>query len=473
MDEDGTDFSFMASVGPPNYKQIKKYVLWWLPSSFVSLVLVGIADTVTRYRYGEIIGPIPTVVFALPPLVFGGYLAARTLRRFTVGIAHDGLTVNGRIVAFGDASLGRWQVLQRYGDMTAGTALHLRSRNRHFVLGGRDHRLANDVRLEADPVDRVDAWMWDSDFAELVTKIPGLDVGGPAPGEPLRCLLFRRPTSGKVAPTPSRTIDVGADTITIINPDTDAPVAAVSPTEVAATPAEWTRPERNAATWPVLVARIPGSQALSMTCLDGPRFSFRPRSAYRFSWHDEAPEKQDPAYLVSAADWLTLVEELGLAPLLQDSARTGTRSRKPARSRARIVSVLGSICVLAGLGLALAGVDHMREYQDGTPTTATIDRCDHETCYARWTVGGVSQTSEIIGQLPSGHDLVGSQVEVHVTSGDSKSGPYYDAYTASEASPNSALLFAGLFAFATGVVSWWSARRKIKTGRWPWSRRRS
>jgi hypothetical protein len=59
VDKDDPERWFMASVGPPNYKQIKKYVLWWWSSWFVSLVLVGIAETVTRYRYEEIIGPIP------------------------------------------------------------------------------------------------------------------------------------------------------------------------------------------------------------------------------------------------------------------------------------------------------------------------------------------------------------------------------------------------------------------------------
>ncbi len=348
MDEADPERWFTASVGPLNLP-VNRYVLGWFGSFAASLVLVGIVDTVTRYRYALIIGLIPGALLVLPPLVFGGYLAVRRLRKFTIGVAHDGLTVNGRRFAFGDARLGRWQVLQFYGDMAAGTALCLRSGSRRFVLGGRDYRVPAAVRLEADPVNRVDAWVWDSDFAELLTQIPGLDAGGPAPGETLRCLLFRRPARGKVNPKPSLAVDLSADTITVINPDTEASVATCAVTEVVATPAVWIRPERYAATWPVLVVRIPGSQVLSMTCLDGNRLTLSTNRAHRFSWGGELPEKHEPGYLVSAADWLTLVEKVGLAPLLQDGARTATGSRKARADRGAVRTASGHFVTGPGL----------------------------------------------------------------------------------------------------------------------------
>jgi len=44
----------------------------------------------------------------------------------------------------------------------------------------------------------------------------------------------------------------------------------------------------------------------------------------RFSWSANVPITNDPpAYVVSAADWLTLVEKSGLAAHLEDSAKHG------------------------------------------------------------------------------------------------------------------------------------------------------
>ncbi len=213
--------------------------------------------------------------------------------------------------------------------MTTGTALHLRSGDHRFVLGGRDHRIAANAGLEAEPVGIVDVWIWAPDFAELLTMIgsrSGLDVGGPVPAEPTRCLLFQKPSSKAVALKPSRAIDVGSDAIVVVNPETNARVASASLAQVTATPAEWTFRGQISTTMPVLVLRGPGVQPLSIGCLDGigvqgPRFSFNRRGQYRFLWRGEVPKEKEPAYWVSGADWLTLVEELGLTSQLEDTAR--------------------------------------------------------------------------------------------------------------------------------------------------------
>ena len=60
---------------------------------------------------------------------------------------------------------------------------------------------------------------------------------------------------------------------------------------------------------------IPGTQPLTIGCRD---FSGLKR---RFSWGSNVPVSNDPpAYAVSAADWLTLTEKLGLAQYLEDAA---------------------------------------------------------------------------------------------------------------------------------------------------------
>ena len=44
----------------------------------------------------------------------------------------------------------------------------------------------------------------------------------------------------------------------------------------------------------------------------------------RFSWSGQVRIVNDPpTYILSAADWLTLVEKFGLAANLDDAARTG------------------------------------------------------------------------------------------------------------------------------------------------------
>jgi hypothetical protein len=42
-------------------------------------------------------------------------------------------------------------------------------------------------------------------------------------------------------------------------------------------------------------------------------------SASRFEWRGDVHREKSPDYLVSGADWLTLVEAFGLAPRLLES----------------------------------------------------------------------------------------------------------------------------------------------------------
>jgi hypothetical protein len=134
-----------------------------------------------------------------------------------------------------------------------------------------------------------------------------------------------------------------------------------------------------------------------------------------------------------------------------------------------VVTLCGALLVLYGAVVA---------YENrGTPTTATIDQCvphvvgqnleghqeaDYETCYGRWSVGGVSQTGPIGGRFHGDHPI-GSHMDVHVRGGHAYTPPGASLYV---------MMFVGLFLVVTGLVLYWSARRKDKTGSWPWSRRR-
>jgi hypothetical protein len=275
-------------------------------------------------------------------------------RTITMCVTSDGLTCGQRpddVLSFSDAQLGRWTL---YRSTTVGTALHLQRETaaqgasapysprlssflgvdpHRFVLGGRDHRIATGTRLEAPPVDSVDAWLWASDFDELLTTVDrrcGLDVSRPAPGEPTRCLLISNSGFDALNPKPSLAIDVGADAISVIDPNTNAPIASASLAQVTATPANYTRsgsfPARFKISVPVLLVRGPGLQPLSIGCPDGPglrgpSFSWRGDGEYRFSWRDKVQREDATPYWVSGADWLALVEKFGLTSQLEDKAR--------------------------------------------------------------------------------------------------------------------------------------------------------
>lgn len=279
-------------------------------------------------------GPIAIMVLLLfvVPLGVGGYFWRQSRRKFLIGATSDGLTVNkwpGDVFSVVDAKLGPW--------VTTGVALHLQSGSHRFLLGGRDRRIAPTTRLDAPAVPAVDVWLWGSEFDELLAiggRRSGLDVRGPAPGEPTRCLLFPRSAQHLVSSSelredrrlgrsrshhwqPSLAIDVDNDAIRVIDLNSNALSASASLARVTATPVTYSYIEGSSdmshqVTMPGLVVGVPGLQPLSIGYND----------RRRFSWRGNVPvEKHDAAYAVSEADWLTLVEEFGLAPYREDKAR--------------------------------------------------------------------------------------------------------------------------------------------------------
>jgi hypothetical protein len=120
------------------------------------------------------------------------YYHLHNSQKIVVSVTADAVTINkrpGDVYAFSDARFGRWA----YGDRVMGTALHLHSSARQFVLGGRDHRVGEGTRLDESPVMGVDAWLPADQFDELLAMVgprSGLDVHPTAPGGPVRCLLF-------------------------------------------------------------------------------------------------------------------------------------------------------------------------------------------------------------------------------------------------------------------------------------------
>jgi hypothetical protein len=282
--------------------------------------------------------------------VYGWYWWSRR-RKIIVSVTSDGLTANtrpGDVYSFNEAKLGTWG---QTGGATMGTALHLQSGPRRFILGGRDRRVVAGTRLDAPDVGYglevdVDAWLSASDFEEILTVVgrrSGLDIRPPAPGEPTRCLLFANALLvQEIGPFAFRkrerfmrslsqsrlAIDVGPDTIRVIDPNTNALIASTSPAHVTATPVTYRPTQRHwfpsvgnvisdAATnyWskaPGMRVSIPGMAPLTIGCRDTVSGLDQ-----RFSWPDDVPSEHARSdYEVSGTDWLTLVEKFGLAPYL-------------------------------------------------------------------------------------------------------------------------------------------------------------
>jgi hypothetical protein len=235
-----------------------------------------------------------------------GLSISKNRRQLTIGVTAGGLLLEektGGVFEFGDMQLGPW-IAPMYGS-SLGTALHLCSGRRRFVVGGEYHRAPPRTRFDAPPVRTVDAQMSAADFQALLTRIGpacGLDVRAPAPDEPIRCLLL--PNAARFFSTarfgitqqPRLAIDVGKDAIWVVDLATNALIASAWAAQVTVTPAMRIARARGQTTMPALIVQVPGCPSLTIGSPDP-----------RFSWPRGVEEVGPPEYVVSGADWRTLV----------------------------------------------------------------------------------------------------------------------------------------------------------------------
>ncbi|WP_068188425.1 hypothetical protein [Mycobacterium sp. UM_CSW] len=274
-----------------------------------------------------------------------------------IDVTRDALTVSkrpGDVYPFAGAQLGVWGIS---GGMTMGTTLHLHCGGRRFILGGRDYRVAAGTRLEAPdagyglPLD-VDAWVSASDFGEILALSghQAAQAGASSAAGPVRCLLFPSPLAIQQmgafavrrkqqllnsANHPRLAIDVDADAIRVVDPNTNALHASVQMAQVTATPETYQfrygglgfgSPDQivgrmfergmasSLSTTPVLVLGVPGAPPLTIGCRDTIG-----GLDMRFSWPRDVRQRvnEPPEFSVSGGDFLLLVEKFGLAPYLQ------------------------------------------------------------------------------------------------------------------------------------------------------------
>ena len=315
-DESAATRQFVAASGAveSRVKQTSLIATGWL-AAFIALFFVVHGGTAI----------VIAVLLLLLGLGWAAFDFRRWRRKIVITATNDGLTVNlrrGDVFSVDEAALGIW--------LTKGVALHLRSGSRDFVLGGRDRRISAATRLDAPPVQTVDAWLWDHDFDELLAVSGG--QRGPGPGESTRCLLYTDPAvAGEVSSfairkhiqikkdtwRPQLAIDISKDAVRVIDPDSNTDEASASLAQVTAAPVTFhTDSGSEAPTWATtttgLIVRVPGLDPLRIGCRDAIRMD------RRFWWRADAPvDGGRAAYVVSGGDWLTLVDTFGLSPLLE------------------------------------------------------------------------------------------------------------------------------------------------------------
>jgi hypothetical protein len=239
-------------------------------------------------------------------------------KKLRIGVNGEGLTINegaGGVFPLVGAKLGEWYA-PGFGT-TGGVALHVGDGRHRFVLGGRDHRIDPGMRLDAPPVRSIDAWLSASDFDALLTMLgprSELGGGGAAPGGPICCLLFENSTLFRTLdslrgrrPQPKVALELDGDVIRLTDVATRALIVWAVLSQVTASPGKHTFPGPQRITWPTLDVRVPGLRRILIANPEG----------RRFSWHDRVPRLPSPDFVVSAADWLTLVQKFGLEPLLE------------------------------------------------------------------------------------------------------------------------------------------------------------
>jgi hypothetical protein len=354
-DESTASRHFVASYSV--YSPIWEKITGKRASIYIQAGFWAIVVLVVLYMVGPMFGlhvgaPIPgkviAVGFMVGLLVLSAVIGAnfwwRWRRKYHIAVGGGGLTIDNRrggVYSFADAQLSLW--------VNMGVALHLHRGGHRFLLGGRDRRVGPATQLDAPPVQLVDAWLSESDFDELLSlsgRWSGSAARGPAAGGPARCLLY--PNSlliQKMGPfafgkkqrltqslaQPQLFIDVDDHTIRMVDPNSNALTASASLAQVTATPATYTlgghafpsaenfasdaAGEYVSAT-PLMTVSVPGMRPLTIGCRNFEGFK------RRFSWGGGVPVCTDPpAYEISPADWLTLVEKLGLASHLQDTAK--------------------------------------------------------------------------------------------------------------------------------------------------------
>ena len=163
-------------------------------------------------------------------------------------------------------------------------------------------------------------------------------------------------TFSKAPPTPPPLVlDMGMkDAIRVIDTKTNALIASASVAQVTATPARHRSAMSDDDPWhtdPLLVVAVPGLQPLRIRPSPMKYGMLYTQGDYRYTWRDifggtDQPAFADqPAYAVTEAEWLALVEKFGLSSRIGDDYGSGEMARRDRRDM--IKALVGiALCLL-------------------------------------------------------------------------------------------------------------------------------
>ncbi|GAB3033003.1 hypothetical protein MBOU_28440 [Mycobacterium bourgelatii] len=283
---------------------------------FVPMFIISAQAAQSDSQIYEIVGATVRPLFLLLALLVSGGMAysywKRQRSKIIIDVTSDGLLVSsrpGEVFLFRHAQLGPWSFWQ-----SMGSALHLQCGPNRFVLGGRDHRLSGGSTVA--PTKDVDAWIWATEFDELLATA-GLreesgtaefasdqqGVNAPESGGRTRCALFPNPEMVSVQPfwapwrvsrmaksfmspnQPSLAVDLGPNEMRVVDLTTNEVQASAWLTQVTVVPEFYLLLRPFIFMWfyrffpyaylknlqwtsPVLVVYLPGLAPLSIGCRD-------------------------------------------------------------------------------------------------------------------------------------------------------------------------------------------------------------
>ena len=315
-------------------------------------------------------------VILVSVVAYGGFLAyAFKPQPLLVDLWPDRVVLDeGRrgVFPLSSARLGVWQ-LPMYG-VAAGTALHLSDGAQPFCLGGRDHRPHPALRLDAPPVEKVDAYVTPAELDAILASLPSLG-GHPSPAgfapppvpAVVRCMLTpnRGSMKGGLSTALPWFLAMGvASVLGVVAGALDAPsspgviaalMVVIGLVLVAGLVGTVVRSMRRPT--PALVVQL---EAEGLRLLDAKtgasvtaaryvhvqglpaQHTYSGRSSYtmpmlvllvpgtkpltlgipdfRYSWLGDVRKEGAAEYVVGGADWLTLVERFGVRHLLKVGA---------------------------------------------------------------------------------------------------------------------------------------------------------
>jgi hypothetical protein len=127
----------------------------------------------------------------------------------------------------------------------------------------------------------------------------------------------------------------------VVDSNTHALIASASLAQVTAKPAKYKHSSESGPTYtqPVLVVGVPGLQPLRIGTGMAGYSSWGGGAQFRYAWRGKVGSAKRPAYVVTEAQWLKLVEKFGLSTLIVDERASGEIDRRERFNRTVVIAM--------------------------------------------------------------------------------------------------------------------------------------